>query len=246
MYGGGIRRGPDAALTAPWDLKKLFTIADDATRDAWRIECERVGPILHRTNIKVKKSLAGVTGASSSMTTSSAWRMHLNSIKYHSQNIERAQKKKKNQGGRSKGKGKEELHAIFSAPETMQWARDLATLKRGQPLLKSLFGRMETEYQHVLKKEKEIQSTVDKRRLYVAENSEKLTEISERSTIVREEVDRVGAGVSDTSPLQKIRAALRSIQGEIRLMDLRTGVLSTQILSKNKRGVKKINTYTRR
>ena len=101
---------------------------------------------------------------------------------------------------------------------------------------------MEVEYQHVLKKEKEIQETVDQRRLYVAENSEKLTEISERSTIVREEVDRVGAGVSDTSPLQKIRAALRSIQGEIRLMDLRTGVLSTQILSKNKRGVKKINT----
>ena len=113
MYGGGIRRGPDAALTAPWDLKKLFTIADDATRDAWRIECERVGPILHRMNIKVKKSLAGVTGASSSMTTSSAWRMHLNSIKYHSNNIERAQKKKKKPGRKKQRQRKRGITCYF-------------------------------------------------------------------------------------------------------------------------------------
>jgi hypothetical protein len=38
---------------------------------------------------------------------------------------------------------------------------------------------------------------------------------------------------------QRIRAALRSIQKEIRVMDLRTGVLQSQILSSQRAGVRK-------
>jgi len=193
-YGGGVARGPDAALTAPWDLKKLFTMADEETRKAWRIECERVGPILHRTNVEVKKSLSG--GGGTSMATASAWRMHLSTLRHHLGSIERA-KQKTNSRNNS-----DVVHPIFSSPESMPWATDLATLKRGQPLLTSLFGRMEDEYRTILNQETLIHDKVQTRRSNVGKASERLTEMSERSTTLRDEVGRIGAGVSDTSPLQ--------------------------------------------
>ena len=206
MYGGGIRRGPDAALSAPWDLKQLFSMADDETRNMWRVECERVGPALQRVNKELKRGLAG---SSSSVGTSSAWRMHLNTLKHHLRSIKSTKIHGSNSddgngssGNQNNNSSVRGIHLLFESPNQLPWAVDLIRLNRGEPMLKNVFGQIQDEYEQIIKRSKTLQKTVDKKSSKVSEYSTQLTELSEKNSIAKEEVHRIGSGMSDTSPLQ--------------------------------------------
>ena len=221
MYYGGIRRGPDANLTAPWDLKSLFSMADDETRDRWRLECERVGPALQRATLEMKR---GMKGDGHGSITLNAWRSHVATLRHHCNVVDHARwggdggdggNGKGGGGGKGKGKGargrggrgrrgseQQIVSRMLQAPETMPWSVDLASLRRGEPLLESLFARMQQEYQIMLKKELMLSKNVGERRERVHDFSTRLTDIAERCSVVKDEVHRVGADVSDTSPLQ--------------------------------------------
>ena len=188
-FSGGIRRGPDACLSAPWDLKQLFSMADEETRSMWRVECERVGPALQRMNRELKQG--GGRG------TSSAWRLHLNTLSHHLGQIAHATAL-----GGSGGSGGRGVAMLFGAPNSLPWSMDLAALKRGEPLLRNLFQRMQEEYQEVVQQSTAWQLKVEERKSRVSEYAMQMTDISERNSVVKEEVQRVGADVSDTSPLQ--------------------------------------------
>ena len=91
---------------------------------------------------------------------------------------------------------------LFGAPNSLPWSMDLAALKRGEPLLRNLFQRMQEEYQEVVQQATAWQLKVEERKSRVSEYAMQMTDISERNSVVKEEVQRVGADVSDTSPLQ--------------------------------------------
>lgn len=123
----------------------------------WRVECERVGPTLHIANTEMKTRGVGRVG------TSSTWRLHLNSLRYHLEQIQRLQNKHNKQDSAGRG-----VKMLFDAPQTLPWAVDLTTLQRGEPLLGTVFSRMQKEYQTLLKTLKLVQTQVEDRRVLVS------------------------------------------------------------------------------
>lgn len=56
-------------------------------------------------------------------------------------------------------------------------------------------------------------------------------EITERLEELKETVDSKDSGISDTSPLVRIKAALQQLKNEINAFDLRSGVVSHSLLA---------------
>ena len=191
-YRGGVRRGPDADITAPWDLDALFKISDVEAQKKWDIECERVRPKLHAVNRHIKASLVNGT----SMNTS-AWREHLQIARVHSRRLENV---KQRDGNFTRERSV--LERFFSQPNTMPWAQDLVKIKRQESGLERMYSSITKEWQETAKRLKELQKEVNERQISVNTSSQKYAEMSEDLADIRDHVQRIGENVSDTSPVQ--------------------------------------------
>jgi hypothetical protein len=207
FYLGGIRRGPDADVTAPWDLNALFKLADGEARKRWDIECERVRPKLQAMDKHIKASLSGGT-----TFNVSAWREHLQIARAHSKRLQDIQQREgaSSRNGASDGGGsgsapsttKSTVQRFLSAPETMPWARAIMKIQRQEPLLERMYAPIIGEWRDVAKRIEVLQRLVNDRQESVGVSSQKLVEMSEELSMARDNIQRIGEGVSDTSPVQ--------------------------------------------
>ena len=69
----------------------------------------------------------------------------------------------------------------------------------------------------------------------ISKFTNELAEITEKLDELKDTVDSKDSGISDTSPLVRIKAALQQIKNEIHGFDLRTGVVSHSLLSERVR-----------
>ena len=75
-------------------------------------------------------------------------------------------------------------------------------IQRQEPLLERMYAPIIGEWRDVAKRIEVLQRLVNDRQESVGVSSQKLVEMSEELSMARDNIQRIGEGVSDTSPVQ--------------------------------------------
>ena len=90
----------------------------------------------------------------------------------------------------------------------MPWAQAILKIQRQEPLLERMYAPIISEWREAAERIAVLQKTVADRQESVGLASRKVVETSEELSVVRESIQRIGEGVSDTSPVQVRHFAL--------------------------------------
>jgi estrogen-related receptor beta like 1 len=168
---------------------------------AWKTELERVGPKL-KTNFAV---------------SAHEWRSHVDQTA--------ASKSKIDTIAVDTRKDISSIAVIIS--EELDRIKKKETHINLSPKTSSLVG-----YYAENKKEMEVyEKEVGVKNEIVAKYTSELNEIGDKLEELKEAIDAKDNGRSDTSPVLKVKEAVKQIKDEIRVFDLRIGVVSNSLLA---------------
>lgn len=163
----------------------------------WLLEVERVGPRL--------KFAADPTGGDSR-----EWRLHLEQTKQLKSNI-------------LKDLPETELKLKRIADDLSKCLERISTQERK---INSSMGEITGNYRVQANALNEVQLRYKQSNENVAELSSQLQQINERIEEIQDKIDKQGKIVTNTSPLQGIKEALKALRVETKDMELRGAVLS--------------------
>lgn len=147
--------------------------------------------------------------------TSNEWRAHVDSTVHNKGQIEKVL---------SDTQG--DLQAI-----NREITDELAKMKSKERYTNNQFSSTADDYKLVKQQLEDLEKVTGGNNEKIMKLTNEMGEITERLDELKETVDSKDSGISDTSPLVRIKAALQQMKNEIHAFDLRTGVVSHTLLT---------------
>lgn len=147
--------------------------------------------------------------------TSNEWRAHVDSTVHNKGQIEKVL---------SDTQG--DLQAI-----NREITDELAKMKSKERYTNNQFTSAADDYKQIKQQLEELDKVTGGNNEKIMKLTNEFGEITERLDELKETVDSKDSGISDTSPLVRIKSALQQLKAEIHAFDLRTGVVSHSLLA---------------
>ena len=183
---------------------------DDDDEDREKMNSE-VDPLIWKIELERVRPRLKVHG----ITNAKEWRTHIEQSNIHSNIVSNTLPDAKRLLNRITENVKDSLERVTSR----------------EKYLNNTYEKLVKDYQIIMKKMKTMtsrqQDTGDK----VSEYTNELQEVTDKLDIVKSTMEDRGSSMTDTSPLVRMKRALKQLKEEIAEMDLRMGVLSHTLMA---------------
>ena len=183
---------------------------DDDDEDREKMNSE-VDPLIWKIELERVRPRLKVHG----ITNAKEWRTHIEQSNIHSNIVSNTLPDAKRLLNRITENVKDSLERVTSR----------------EKYLNNTYEKLVKDYQIIMKKMKTMtsrqQDTGDK----VSEYTNELQEVTDKLDIVKSTMEERGSSMTDTSPLVRMKRALKQLKEEIAEMDLRMGVLSHTLMA---------------
>lgn len=220
MYSDVVQLGKKAAGEDPLEASTNQMILSEVDPLLWRTELERVGPKLRARTAGLASSSSKPSAASaivdgSGPMTTKEWHSHLERTRTHADVV-----------GALRPTATTQLRTINT-----QLAQASARLASGEDKLSNQFfenrrlecRELREQLNRAAERSKEGGDRVDAM-------TRELAALGEQLRAAKAELDTRGAKMTDTSPLVRIKEALKSLAAEIKQFELRIGVVGHTLL----------------
>ena len=129
---------------------------------------------------------------------------------------------------------------MFCSGKCREVADGLGKMQTREKYINNQFVSAGQDFKEVKQKLEQLEKKCGSAQEVSAKLTNELTELTERSDELKENLESKDSGIHDTSPLVRIKAALQQIKSEVYSFDLRVGVISNTLL------ISKINNVSRR
>ena len=106
----------------------------------------------------------------------------------------------------------------------------LAKIDQRERFVNDQLGPLAAEYKRERERMRETQERHDASAETVAELTNELARVGERLEEVRTTMAEGAENVADTTPLTKLKASVEGLQGEMKVMEVRIGIVSNTLL----------------
>lgn len=220
MYSDVVQLGKKAAGEDPLEASTNQMILSEVDPLLWRTELERVGPKLRARTAGLSSSSSKPSGGSvmadgSGPVATKEWHSHLERTRTHADVV-----------GALRPTATTQLRAINT-----QLAQASARLASGEDKLSNQFfenrrlecRELREQLNRAAERSKEGGDRVDAM-------TRELAALGEQLRAAKAELDTRGSKMTDTSPLVRIKEALKSLAAEIKQFELRIGVVGHTLL----------------
>ena len=189
--------------------EKSYTSKEEDDEDREKMEAE-IDPLIWATELeRVRQRLK-----MPQTTNAKEWRAHIEQTKQHGAIIAKNLPDAKKNLARIAESVKDSLESVTSR----------------ERYLNNAFSALVAEYKEIQQKMKGVKGRQQEAGDKVSEYTNELQEISDQLEEIKSSMDERGSSMTDTSPLVRIKKALKKLKEEIQEMELRMGVLSHTLM----------------
>ena len=189
--------------------EKSYTSKEEDDEDREKMEAE-IDPLIWATELeRVRQRLK-----MPKTINAKEWRSHIEQTKQHGAIVSKTLPEAKRDLARIAESVKDSLESVTSR----------------ERYLNNTFAALVSEYKEIQEKMKVVKGHQQEAGNKVSEYTNELQEISDQLEEIKSTMDERGSSMTDTSPLVRIKKALKKLKEEIQEMELRMGVLSHTLM----------------